>query len=297
MKKRFITSIFIVLVTAIAILSKFLPFGLGEYIFDIFILFIVTIAGFEIATILEKNGKRVNKFLATMYGVFNFATVLLFVNHFTLKYFILVQILSLAIYGIITLIVETVVYKQDTFKEHVNATLNTILGCLYPTFFYCLMIAINHIDIYSVKYTSLIFILLIFSITMLTDTMAYLVGSTLKGPKLAPKISPNKTISGAIGGLIGGILGAMLVYWLAHAKIFVTMLNIYSLSWWQFMLIGVFGSILGQAGDIFESWLKRRALIKDSGNIFPGHGGMLDRIDAMTFVTLFVFIVLFVIII
>ena len=189
-------------------------------------------------------------------------------------------------------------YKHETVKEHVTSSFNTLIACVYPTFFFGFMLMLNHIDAFAgFRYFSLIFIVLIIAITMLTDTFAYLVGSKLRGPKLCPKISPNKTISGAVGGLIGGIAGAMLVYALANLPIFVGILNAFSLAWWHFLLIGLFGSIIGQAGDIFESWLKRRALVKDSGSIFPGHGGMLDRIDAMTFVTTLVFIIAFIIVV
>jgi phosphatidate cytidylyltransferase len=175
-------------------------------------------------------------------------------------------------------------YKLETPKEHLKASFKTILACIYPTFFFGFMLMINHLDaIAGVKYFSLIIIVLIVAITMLTDTFAYLVGSKLRGPKLCPKISPNKTISGAIGGLIGGVIGAMLVFWLANAKIFSGILSMYNLAWWHFLLIGLFGSVLGQVGDIFESFLKRRAMIKDSGKLFPGHGGIMDRMDGNIF--------------
>ena len=152
----------------------------------------------------------------------------------------------------------------------------------------------NHADLYAgVEYFSLVFIVMIFAITWLTDTFAYLVGRTFKGPKLAPKISPNKTISGGIGGLIGGMGGAMLVYLLVYnIPALSTILSMHSLVWWHFLLIGLFGSIVGQAGDLFESKLKRVSNVKDSGNIFPGHGGMLDRIDAMIFITTFLYLVI-----
>ena len=298
MKERFKTSIYIVLATALAILSKFLPLNLGTYIFDVFVLLIVIVASYEISNIIEKTNRKINKFLSTMYGVFNYITLLILVKNFKFTHYLLVQFISLAIYATITFIVECIMYKHDTAKEHLIATFNTLLACVYPAFFFCFMLIINHIDMYAgVKHFSLIIIVLIIAITMLTDTFAYLVGSKLKGPKLCPKISPNKTISGAIGGLIGGIVGAMLVYALANAKIFSGVLSMYNLAWWHFLLIGLFGSILGQLGDIFESFLKRRAMVKDSGNLFPGHGGMLDRIDAMTFVTAFVFIVVFIIVV
>jgi len=298
MKERFKTSVYIVLATLIALLSKFLPFNLGTYIFDVFVLLIIIVAGYEISNIIEKTNRKINKFLATMYGVFNYITLLILVNNFKFSHYFLVQFISLAIYGVFAFIVECFMYKHETAKEHLIASFNTILACVYPTFFFGFMLMINHIDAFAgIKYFSLLAIVLIIAITMLTDTFAYLIGSKLRGPKLCPKISPNKTISGAIGGLVGGIAGAMLVFALANVKIFSSILTMYNLTWWHFLLIGLFGSILGQAGDIFESFLKRRAMVKDSGNIFPGHGGMLDRIDAMTFVTTFVFVVVFIIVI
>lgn len=296
MKQRAITSVFIVLATIIAVVSKFLPLNIGNYIFDIFVLLIALVASFEIATIIEKTGRKVNKFLATMYSIFNYIVLLVSINYLNYLYVILVEFAALFIYGIISYIYECVVYKQDTNKEHLQATLNTVLACVYPTFLFCLMLIINHIDKFTLQYTSILFITLIMAITWLTDTFAYLVGSTVRGPKLAPKISPNKTISGAIGGLIGGVGGAMLVYLLAvKVPVFVPVVNLYNLTWWHFLVLGIIGSVLGQVGDIFESLLKRKACIKDSGAIFPGHGGMLDRIDAMTFVIATIFVAMIII--
>ena len=172
-----------------------------------------------------------------------------------------------------------------------------MIVCIYPGFLFCLMLLINHIDAYTgIVNLSMAFIIMIFAITYLTDTFAYLVGRTFKGPKLAPKISPNKTISGAVGGLLGGIAGSILVYLIIYnVNSWSVVLTQYSLAWWHFLIIGAVASVLGQCGDLFESKLKRIANIKDSGSIFPGHGGMLDRIDAMTFVTAFVFVSLIII--
>jgi phosphatidate cytidylyltransferase len=103
-----------------------------------------------------------------------------------------------------------------------------------------------------------------------TDIGAYAVGRTLKGPRLAPSISPNKTWSGFIGGLG---FAAIVALCLSHP------LNASRPA--QVVGIAIGLSLLGQGGDLFESAMKRRFGVKDSGNLIPGHGGMLDRIDAL----------------
>ncbi len=296
MKQRAITSIYIVLASVLAILAKLLPLSIGDYIFDVFILGVTIVAGYEICNIMEKNKRPVNKVMATFYCIINYITLLLCVGKVKFYEILLIEIAVLAVYWIISFFIELIRDGETSAKQHFITSLNTLLACIYPSFFFCLLINFNHADVAyaGVKYFSLAFIMMIFLITWLTDTFAYLVGRTLKGPKLAPKISPNKTISGSIGGLLGGIAGAMLIYLLIYlVPDMNTILSMFSLKWWHFLLIGVFGSMFGQIGDLFESKLKRNAGIKDSGNIFPGHGGMLDRIDAMIFISTFVYIVIF----
>lgn len=105
------------------------------------------------------------------------------------------------------------------------------------------------------------------------DISAYYVGSYLGRHKLAPSISPGKTIEGAIGGLAGNLLVGVI------GKIFF----LPALSWGFGILFFLAAGIAGQIGDLFESELKRSSKIKDSGGILPGHGGFLDRIDALLF--------------
>ena len=295
MKQRFITSIFIVLATVLAVASKLLPYTIGDYVFDIFVLAIAYVASIEVCNIMEKNNKKLNKFMASIYALVNYVILLSCFRYVEFYTIILIQVLALFIYWLIALLIEWVKDKKVPMRQHLVTSMNTILACLYPTFFLLLLLNFNHADEYhaGVKYFSLVFIIMIFAITWLTDTFAYLVGRTFKGPKLAPKISPNKTISGAIGGLLGGIAGAMLVYLLVyHVSALSTILSMFNLKWWHFLIVGAIGSALGQMGDLFESKLKRNAGVKDSGNIFPGHGGMLDRFDAMIFVSTFVYLVI-----
>lgn len=105
-------------------------------------------------------------------------------------------------------------------------------------------------------------------VTWATDSFAYFAGRSIGGPKLAPRISPSKTWSGLVGGLIGAeLLGALAAYWLELGA--------------PFLYIGGIMGLIAQGGDLFESWLKRRAGVKDSGTILPGHGGLLDRLDGL----------------
>jgi phosphatidate cytidylyltransferase len=124
-------------------------------------------------------------------------------------------------------------------------------------------------------------ILLVFAIVWGTDIGAYFVGRKLGGPKLAPHISPGKTRSGAVGGLVVAIACAILIGQLTgFVGVFAA------------VLIAVFGSIVSQAGDLFESYLKRRFGVKDAGFIVPGHGGMFDRVDGLMPAAMVLFITL-----
>ena len=116
-------------------------------------------------------------------------------------------------------------------------------------------------------------------ITWMADTFAYLVGKTFGRTKLIPRVSPRKTVEGAIGGLVAAGITAVIV------------VNLFGLPMNSLVAagLGVVLGALGMLGDLFESQLKRRAGVKDSGNAIPGHGGFLDRIDALIWVLLATF--------
>jgi phosphatidate cytidylyltransferase len=118
----------------------------------------------------------------------------------------------------------------------------------------------------------LIAILFLFATVWATDIGAYFAGRHFGGPKIAPAISPNKTWSGGIGGIICAIVAGVLVF--AFAGLADTSLA---------ALLALILSVVSQAGDFFESWLKRRNGVKDSGSILPGHGGFMDRVDGLVF--------------
>ena len=124
----------------------------------------------------------------------------------------------------------------------------------------------------------LVAICLVFACVWGADTFAYFSGRAIGGPKLAPSISPNKTWSGFVGGLAGSVVLATIVVlvagdepgpWLLPAALVL--------------------SLVSQMGDLFESWIKRRFKVKDSGHVIPGHGGVLDRIDGLIFASFVAF--------
>lgn len=113
--------------------------------------------------------------------------------------------------------------------------------------------------------------LFLFAVVWATDILAYFVGRAIGGPKLAPSISPGKTWSGALGGAAAAILAG-----LAVAQAFGS-----PLGWAALAALTVALSVVSQLGDLFESSIKRRFGVKDSGALIPGHGGVMDRVDGL----------------
>lgn len=113
-------------------------------------------------------------------------------------------------------------------------------------------------------------VLLLLAVVWATDTGAYVAGRTIGGPKLAPVISPNKTWAGLAGGVVCAAVAGLIGEWVIDRQI-----------GGHLALLGGFLALIAQAGDLFESWVKRRFKVKDSGTIIPGHGGLLDRVDGL----------------
>ncbi len=149
-----------------------------------------------------------------------------------------------------------------------------ILGFMYMPLLMSYFIALRHLP------QGVLWVFLTFALAFMGDTSAFYIGRTFGKKKLLPYVSPGKTIAGTIGQITGSLLGSMIFQLLFAPDL---------LSLHQALILGALGGMLAQLGDLFESALKRSAGAKDAGSIIPGHGGLLDRFDSLSFLAPFVF--------
>ena len=179
-----------------------------------------------------------------------------------------------------TIVVICFILAFKEFAEIVNRfkdkTVWLIFGLIYIFGSMVSLIYLRNID----SIMSSPFTFLLFAGVMVNDSMAFIVGKTLGGPKILPKISPKKTYSGLFGGLFGSIIFILLC-----DNYFLNSFTEFSLNNTdKIFLIFVF-NIVGFFGDSFESMIKRKADVKDSSGLLLGHGGMLDRLDSLILTT------------
>ena len=187
---------------------------------------------------------------------------------FLLSLFILIfvfneiLIFSLIIFGVIS-IVEFIDITRKIFNRFLALIISNLIFVIYVFMFCIITVFFSNILFLKIVYFSL------FLSCITSDIGGYLFGKTFKGPKLT-KISPNKTVSGSIGSLILSCLTfSISIYFFTNSFSYI------------YLFIGIITSIGCQMGDLFFSFLKRKAKIKDTGNFFPGHGGVLDRLDGI----------------
>ncbi len=175
---------------------------------------------------------------------------------------------------LVLLLIPTVFYKNDKYKMEDAFYL---LSAVYLIgLFFNLLIIIRNANVFILLY--------LVSVTIFTDTFAYVIGCLIGKHKMCPKISPKKSWEGAIAGVIGGVTIALIVYHNLVAKLD-----------FKIILITILLSIIGQIGDLIFSKIKRENDIKDFSNIMPGHGGILDRFDSLTFIVFtYVIIIMFI---
>ena len=198
-----------------------------------------------------------------------FLLAILFTCLFTNKYLwlslvILTSIISL--YEFNNLIVK--IFKKNKKKLYL---INLV------TFFYLIIFIFLSYNFYNNAKFDLIFV---FLICIFSDSGGYVIGNLIGGKKLT-KISPNKTVSGSVGSFLFSLIPILIFYFLNNQ---INNLTLYQNNLSILFLTCLFLSLTCQLGDLFISYFKRKAKVKDTGKILPGHGGLLDRIDGLIFV-------------
>lgn len=296
------------IVTAIAILAVLFGcvFGLRSVYFQLadILTVLVFLGVFEMYQAFKRAG----------YRPIPSALILGCVAAFPLTYFFMADgvMLTLAVTVVAALIVFTLNHnlgeaKPQTEEEggesagsvkkgySLNDMFATVFIGIYPLSLFMLFLPVNHSE------AGLLGIMLVIAVPVMTDTMAYFTGMALGKRKLCPQISPKKTVAGAVGGVIGGIIGALIVFFLFDFSSAMSVFpnagsmelipgNLYG-SLGLYIALGIVGGVLSELGDLAASWIKRKAGIKDFGKIFPGHGGIMDRLDSILFMLPLVYLV------
>ena len=238
------------------------PFLLiGGYPFA-FAISIIGILGYKEILDLKKDHKEI-PFTVKILGLISL--IYLIVGNYgvnTLNYAINFPKILLPI---ILVLIPTIMYKKGKYTTHDALYL---LGWIYLLGIFCnLVIIIRNLNLYLLIY--------LLSVTIFTDTFAYLIGSLIGKHKMAPLISPKKSWEGFFGGLIGGVVIPVIIY--------ANLIEPFSI---KLVLVTIILSLIGQLGDLFFSRVKRENGIKDFSNLLPGHGGALDRLDSLIFVVM-----------
>ncbi len=244
----------------------------GVVLFDAVLALMAIVGTFEVVRAMDVKMLFIEKIIALIFPIIVFPIA----TFCGATYAFIV----IAIYDMLTVALSVFAFKDATL-ESVGLTM---LSVFYPTGLILPLVAVNLMSFEAS--------LLVFAVSPLCDTMAYFVGSALRGKKLCPEISPNKTISGAIGGIAGGAIGGVAVYffsnWLYSAGVLAGTAFTVGALWADviiFIVAGALFAALTELGDLAESVIKRKLGIKDMGKLFPGHGGMMDRIDGLSFVS------------
>ena len=203
-------------------------------------------------------------------GVTYFAIQSYYEGSATLEWVFLLMIGLLVIGALFLVFIEK--FTANNFGE-------MLVTVLYPAIGFGALFALRDFDLYNLGF--------LFMITIMTDIFAYAVGVRFGKHRLAPKISPKKSIEGSIGGIVFAT-----IITLVYLKVFnVTHIGVIEMNVFVSVLLIVFISIMGQIGDLVASKLKRHFNIKDYSNIFPGHGGVMDRFDSTIFAAMVLMLV------
>ena len=247
------------------LLFFFLMVFSNDLIFIVLLQFILFLANWEICRLIEfrktfdKKNEKSNFFLSRC-KIKKYDIILIFFINF----FVLFSFFSFEILQVILLLLILLYFWKLSDRDYVKH-----ISLIYVS---CSFLFLTYLRAES-NFVNIILFIVIFA--MIVDISALLVGKTLGGPKISSNISPNKTYSGCIGGLVIPLIFCILFF-----KNDQNSSNI--------IFSSIILSFIAQFGDLIESKFKRYCYVKDSSNLIPGHGGVLDRLDSLMFLIIFV---------
>lgn len=263
MTTRIITGVCLTAVLAFAL-------AMGGWVFSVLYMASICLSMYEVFRALKQAGHRPVQWPCWL-------CLVLSVPLFTIKDS--VSPLLPLVAGACMLIAVMVIFRSEPRLDELLLSAMPLFCVLLPGM--CMLGLARAID----RVHQLLLILLAFGVPLVGDMLAYFVGSRFGARRLCPAVSPNKSVEGAAAGLAGSVLFALLADGVFSC--FAPMPPV-----WHFLVLGVLGGLAGQVGDLFASLIKRHCGLKDFGTIFPGHGGMMDRLDSVYWATVVMYVYL-----
>lgn len=199
-----------------------------------------------------------------------------------LVYFFGQKVLVPLIAGSMMLICLCVLFREQPELTDLSMSVLPMMTVLLPG------LSIVNMSLMRPHAKEVVYLALTLAVPLVGDMMALFTGVKFGRRKLCPAVSPHKTVEGAIGGLAGSVMAAMIVFAVTCFTCNEPTLAILP-PWWHYLILGAVGGVAGQTGDLFASLVKRHSGIKDFSNLFPGHGGMLDRLDSALFMAVLMY--------
>lgn len=271
MKVRIITGV----ISALFVITLLVFTGLGHLgVMSVPMGILSAIAAYEVMRVTKCKNK-----VLTVCSMIFAAAVPLYVD-FKLQQYIPVPVSVILIIYIMLMLIIMLKFYDTTKFEHVALA---IFGSIAVPGGFCTLLRVRDLCVEYPQYFQrshcVFLILCAMYCAWMSDTWAYFIGSKFGKHKLAPKISPKKSVEGAIGGVFGTVLFCVVSYFICDRFFF----RNDTLNVWMILFGSIFVSVLGMCGDLSASVIKRNFGEKDFGNLFPGHGGVLDRIDSFLF--------------
>ncbi len=261
MAQRIITGSVLICILVLAL-------AMGSWWFSIPLMAFVTMCVVEIYRAFREKGRRPVDWPA-------YAAVAVSLPVMTVMLGSTAMFLPIVAAAVLAMSVQ-VIFRKEPALEDLAVSVLPLFFVLFPAM--CLMGFFRA----QTRDQELYFQIISFGIPLMGDTFAYFVGVLYGRTKLCEPISPKKTVEGAVAGLVGSAGFATVVYMIFRTRI--------PMPIWHAPLLGLVGGVAGQAGDLFASMIKRHCGIKDFGSIFPGHGGVMDRLDSVFWAAVAVYI-------